>query len=79
MAYDYKKYDFIKPYNEINLEKEKQNSTKWLLSFINNSISDKNMQLHNISKEKLKKLYHFYLKQFNSKEIPHYEWLFKKL
>ncbi len=114
---DKKEYDFIKPYSELSLEVEKQNSTKWILSFINNSISDKSMhysvddlyqifskaslekkyhyaivtifkevnhedvikymQLHKIPKENLKKLYEFYLEQFNSKEIPQYEWLLK--
>ena len=37
------------------------------------------MQLNHISKENLKKLYDFYLKQFNVKEIPQYEWLLKEL
>lgn len=119
LACDKTEYEFIKPYSAISKELEKQNSAKWILSFINNSISDKSMhynandlyhifseaslekkyhyailtifkevnyddvikymQLHNISKENLKKLYDFYLKQFNSKEIPQYEWLLKEL
>ncbi len=119
LAHDENEYDFILPYSELSLEMEKQNSAKWILSFINNSISEKDMhyttddlyqiftkaslekkyhyailtlfkevsyedvikymQLYEIPKKNLKKLYDFYLKQFNTREIAQYEWLLKEL
>jgi len=119
LANDKENYDFIKPYSEISKEEKKQNIANWILSSINNSISDENLhytlddlykifsipsleqkyhyaiitifkevdyediikylQINQIDKDRLKILYDFYLKQYNSKEILQYEWLLKKL
>lgn len=35
-------------------------------------------ELYEIKKSNIKKLYEFYLTQYNSKGIPQYEWLFKE-
>lgn len=50
---DKENYDFIKPYNQLFLEDKKISIAKWILSIINNSISDKRLHynlddLHNI-------------------------------
>jgi len=42
LSQDNKSYDDIKEFKELSLEQKKQNISKWLLSTINNSISDKN-------------------------------------
>lgn len=41
LSLDEEEYAFIKPYAEVSLEDKKANSAKWILSSINNSISDK--------------------------------------
>lgn len=119
LSNDKENYELIKPYKEIFEEEKKISIAKWILSTINNSISDKKLhytlddlhdvfsnsntsvkyqyaittlfkevnyedvikycELYNIKKSNLKKLYEFYLNQFNSKEISQYEWLLEEL
>lgn len=40
---DKENYDFIQPYNQLYLEEKKISIAKWILSTINNSISDKKL------------------------------------
>ena len=62
---DKENYDFIKPYNQLFLEDKKISIAKWILSIINNSISDKRLHynlddLHNIfSKPTIDKKYQY--------------------
>jgi len=43
LSLDKEEYEFIKPFELISLEDKKINTAKWILSTINNSISDKQM------------------------------------
>ncbi|WP_026804662.1 helix-turn-helix transcriptional regulator [Aliarcobacter lanthieri] len=43
LSLDKEDYDFIKPYNELLQEDKKLSISKWILSIINNSISDKRL------------------------------------
>lgn len=64
LSLDKKDYDFIKPFKIITLENNKLNIAKWILSTINNSISDKQMHysiqdLHSIFETEIEKKYHY--------------------
>lgn len=43
LSLDKENYDFIKPYNKFLEEEKKTSISKWILSIINNSISDKRL------------------------------------
>ncbi|RBQ30453.1 hypothetical protein CRU92_12190 [Arcobacter sp. FW59] len=117
LSLDTENYDFIKPYNQLLQEDKKISIAKWILSIINNSISDKRAhytlddlytifsksntnikyqyaistifnevnyedvikycELYDIDKLNLKILYEYYKNQYNTKEIPQYEWLLR--
>ena len=119
LSLDKVEYDFIKPYKQVSFEEKRVSTAKWILSTINNSISDKRLhygledliyiftsstiegkyhyaittlfkevayedvlkycELYNIKKSNIKKLYEFYLTQYNTKGIPQYEWLLEEL
>lgn len=119
LANDKYEYSHIKPFKVINEEEIKLNTAKWILSTINNSISDKKMhysvddlykiftsekidkkynyaistlfkevsyedvvkycKLYDIKKNAIKRVYEYYLDQFNAKAIKEYEWLLEEL
>lgn len=119
LSNDKEEYADIKPFKLLNEEEKKLNTAKWILSTINNSISDNNMhysiedlykifnsekidkkynyaittlfkevsyedvikycKLYNIKISAIKRVYSYYLEQFNSKEIKEYAWLFEEL
>jgi len=118
LSLDKEEYDFIKPYSEVSFQEKKISTAKWILSSINNSISDKKLhytledlyliftsskietkyhyaittlfkevayedvikycELYDIKKSDIKRVYTFYLTQYNSKGIPQYEWLLEE-
>lgn len=119
LSLDTEDYAFIKPYSKVSFQEKQKSTAKWILSSINNSISDKRLhynledllniftssnikikyhyaittlfkeveyedvikycELYNIKKSNIKKLYEFYLTQYNTKGIPQYEWLLEEL
>lgn len=119
LSLDKEDYDFITPYSEVSFQEKQISTAKWILSSINNSISDKRLhysledlfliftstnieskyhyaittlfkevayedvlkycELYKIKKSDIKKLYDFYLTQYNSKGIAQYEWLLEEL
>ena len=71
--------DLYQIFSQASLEKKYHYAIVTIFKEVSYEDIIKYMQLHHISKENLKKLYDFYLKQFNAKEIPQYEWLLKEL
>jgi addiction module HigA family antidote len=65
-------------FSQVNTNIKYQYAITTLFKEVNYEDVVKYCELYNIKKSNLKKLYEFYLTQFNQKEIPQYEWLLKE-